>query len=69
MYDSRTKLAHEVVDEVTGYFKDRVFRTIIPRNVKLSEAPSHSEPINIYDSGCIGALSYKKLAAEVIARV
>ena len=69
MYDSRTKLAHEVVDEVTGYFKDRVFRTIIPRNVKLSEAPSHSEPINIYDSGCIGALSYQKLAAEVIARV
>jgi chromosome partitioning protein len=69
MYDSRTKLAHEVVDEVTGYFKDRVFRTIIPRNVKLSEAPSHSEPINIYDSGCIGALSYQKLAAEVITRV
>lgn len=69
MYDSRTRLAHEVVDEVTGYFKDRVFRTIIPRNVRLSEAPSHGEPINRYDAGCIGALSYQKLAAEVIARV
>jgi chromosome partitioning protein len=69
MYDSRTRLAHEVVQEVTGYFKNRVFRTIIPRNVKLSEAPSHGVPINRYDAGCIGARSYEKLAAEVIDRV
>ena len=69
MYDSRTRLAHEVVDEVTGYFKDRVFRTIVPRNVRLSEAPSHGVPINRYDEKCIGALSYQKLATEVIARV
>ena len=69
MYDSRTRLAREVVEEVSGYFKDRVFRTIIPRNVRLSEAPSHSVPINTYDPECLGALSYKKLAEEVINRV
>jgi len=69
MYDARTRLAHEVVEEATSYFKDRVFRTIVPRNVRLSEAPSHSVPIISYDSGCIGALSYQKLAEEVMNRV
>ncbi len=69
MYDTRTRLAHEVVNEVTGYFKRRVFRTIIPRNVRLSEAPSYGQPINQYDPACIGAESYRKLAAEVIERV
>jgi len=66
MYDSRTNLAQEVVQEVTGYFKDKVFRTIIPRNVRLSEAPSYSKPINQYDPECIGAKSYQALAAEVM---
>ena len=69
MYDSRTRLANEVVQEVTGYFKDKVFRTIIPRNVRLSEAPSHSVPINQYEPDCLGAKSYQKLAEEVINRV
>ncbi len=69
MYDSRTRLAHEVVQEVTGYFKEKVFKTVIPRNVRLSEAPSHSVPINQYDITCIGAKSYKKLAREVLDRV
>ena len=69
MYDTRTRLAHEVVEEVTGYFKDRVFRTIVPRNVRLSEAPSHGVPISNYDPTCIGAVSYEKLAAEVLDRV
>ncbi|MGC9311179.1 MAG: ParA family protein [Sediminispirochaetaceae bacterium] len=69
MYDSRTNLANEVVQEVTGYFKQVVFKTIIPRNVKLSEAPSHKVPINQYNSSCIGAISYQKLAQEVIERV
>jgi chromosome partitioning protein len=69
MYDTRTRLANEVVQEVTGYFKDKVFRTIIPRNVRLSEAPSHSVPINQYESDCVGAKSYKKLAEEVVKRV
>ncbi|MBN1797075.1 MAG: ParA family protein [Spirochaetales bacterium] len=69
MYDTRTRLAHEVVQEVTNYFKDKVFRTVIPRNVRLSEAPSHSVPINKYDPECIGAVSYKKLAEEVMIYV
>jgi len=69
MFDSRTRLANEVVHEVTGYFKDKVFRTIIPRNVRLSEAPSHSIPINQYEPECIGAKSYRNFAREVMDRV
>lgn len=69
MYDSRTRLANEVVQEVTSYFKDKVFRTVIPRNVRLSEAPSHSVPINQYNTTCLGAKSYEKLAQEVLRRV
>jgi chromosome partitioning protein len=69
MYDSRTKLAQDVVQQVTQYFKDRVFRTIIPRNVRLSEAPSHGMPICLFDPACIGAKSYEALAKELIARV
>lgn len=66
MYDSRTKLAQEVVQQVSSYFNDKVFSTIIPRNVKLSEAPSHGVPICTYDPKCIGARSYEKLAKEVV---
>jgi chromosome partitioning protein len=69
MYDIRTRLAHEVVNEVTGYFKEKVFRTIIPRNVRLSEAPSFGKPISQYDPQSIGALSYRKLAEEVLKHV
>jgi chromosome partitioning protein len=69
MYDSRTKLAQEVVQQVTEYFKDKVFRTIVPRNVRLSEAPSHGQPICLYDPTCIGAKSYEALAVELIARM
>jgi len=69
MYDSRTRLANDVVQEVCGYFGKKVFKTIIPRNVRLSEAPSHSVPINLYDPTCVGAKSYKKLAEEVLERV
>ena len=68
MYDSRTKLAQEVVQQVSAYFKDRVCSTIIPRNVRLSEAPSHGLPICKYDASCIGARSYEKLAQEVLER-
>lgn len=68
MYDSRTRLAHDVVMQVKTYFKDTVFSTIIPRNVRLSEAPSHGLPICEYDAACQGALSYEKLATEVINR-
>jgi chromosome partitioning protein len=69
MYDSRTRLAQDVVQEVIGYFGKRVFRTIIPRNVRLSEAPSHGVPVHQYDADCVGARSYKKLSEEVLDRV
>jgi chromosome partitioning protein len=69
MYDSRTRLAQDVVQEVISYFGKRVFKTIIPRNVRLSEAPSHGVPISRYDPDCVGARSYKKLAEEVLSRV
>ncbi|MBN1647068.1 MAG: ParA family protein [Spirochaetales bacterium] len=69
MFDSRTKLANEVVQKVTGYFKDKVFKTIIPRNVRLSEAPSHKVPIIMYDPNSSGARSYEQLAGEVVKRV
>ena len=68
MYDSRTRLAQDVVMQVKSYFKDVVFNSIIPRNVRLSEAPSHGQPICVYDPNCLGAKSYQKLAEEVIRR-
>ncbi len=68
MYDSRTRLAQDVVMQVKSYFKELVFNTIIPRNVRLSEAPSHGKPICLYDPNCVGARSYQKLSEEVIAR-
>ena len=68
MYDSRTRLAQDVVLQVKSYFKDVVFNTIVPRNVRLSEAPSHGLPICKYDPECAGAKSYEKLAEEVIRR-
>lgn len=69
MYDSRTRLAQDVVRQVKTYFKDTVFKTIIPRNVRLSEAPSHGLPVSDYAPKSTGALSYEKLAREVLARV
>ena len=66
MYDSRTKLAHDVINQVRQYFPNHVFSTIIPRNVRLSEAPSHGMPICKYDGSCTGAKSYKELAAEIL---
>lgn len=68
MYDPRTNLARDVVHQVTSYFKDRVCSTIIPRNVRLSEAQSHALPICKYDSSCAGARGYAKLAEEVMSR-
>ncbi|MBN1617856.1 ParA family protein [Candidatus Dojkabacteria bacterium] len=68
MFDARTNLATQVVDEVRKYFKDLVFETVIPRNVRLSEAPSYGKPINLYDTKSSGASSYKKLAKEFSSR-
>ena len=68
MYDSRTTLSKQVVDEVQSYFGKKMFKTIIPRNVKLSEAPSHGLPVIKYARVSKGALAYGKLAREVVAR-
>jgi chromosome partitioning protein len=68
MYDPRTRLAQDVVKQVTAYFKEAVFSTIIPRNVRLSEAPSHGQPISLYDPGCSGARAYQSLTRELIRR-
>ncbi len=68
MYDNRTRLAQDVVKDVSDYFKDKVFESLIPRNVRLSEAPSHGLPINLYDPACKGAESYLNLAKEVLQR-
>lgn len=66
MFDARTNLGIQVIEEVKKYFQDKVYRTIIPRNVRLSEAPSHGEPIIIYDPKSKGAEVYLELAKEVI---
>lgn len=68
MYDQRTRLAQDVVSQVKTYFTDAVFSTIIPRNVRLSEAPSRGLPICRYDPVCAGAKSYKLLSDEIMAR-
>ena len=68
MYDARTNLSLQVVENVRANVKQRVYATIIPRNVRLAEAPSHGYPITIYDSKSAGAESYRSLAEEVINR-
>ncbi len=68
MFDSRTRLSAQVAHEVQSFFKDTVFSTIIPRNVRLSEAPSHGQPIDLYDMTSSGANAYEKLAKEFIKR-
>lgn len=68
MFDARTRLSQEVVRQVTEYFKDKVFKTIIPRNVRLSEAPSHGLPAILYDPTCIGAKSYESVTKEIMNR-
>lgn len=66
MFDGRTNLSIEVVEEVKKYFKGKVYTTIIPRNVRLAEAPSHGIPIMLYDKASRGAIAYKELAEEFI---
>ena len=64
MYDKRNKLSSQVEKEARDYFKEKVYLTIIPRNVRLSEAPSHGLPCVVYDKSCVGSKSYLKLAQE-----
>jgi chromosome partitioning protein len=68
MYDDRTNLAQQVTDTLREYFKDRLFRTVIPRNIRLAEAPSHGKPVALYDSRSRGTEAYFELAGEFLAR-
>ena len=68
MFDTRNNLAHQVVSEINSHFGSKVFKTIIPRNVRLSEAPSHGQSIIFYDSRSVGAKKYMALARELDAR-
>jgi chromosome partitioning protein len=66
MYDTRTNLSRDVIEEVKKNFKGKIFKSIIPRNVRVSEAPSYGKPVVLYDAKSKGAIAYKKLAQEVI---
>ena len=68
MYDARLRLANEIFEELKGHFGDLVFNTVIPRNIRISEAPSHGLPVTVYDPSCRGATSHIQLAHEIIAR-
>ena len=68
MYDMRTNLSNQVVKEVKRYFDDKVYKTVIPRNIKLSEAPSFGMPITLYDAKSKGARAYEKLTKEVLKK-
>ncbi len=68
MFDGRTNLSIQVVDEVKRHFGKKVFSTVVPRNVRLSEAPSHGQPITAYDRYCRGAEAYMELAQELLRR-
>ncbi len=66
MFDKRNKLSNQVDEEARKYFKDKVYKTVIPRNVRLSEAPSHGVPCIVYDRACLGSKSYIDLAKEFV---
>ena len=65
MFDARTRLAEQVLNEVRTHFPDQVRETVIPRSVRLSEAPSYGQPVNQYDPVSKGAIAYKALASEI----
>ena len=68
MYDDRTNLAQQVTETLREYFRDRLFRTVIPRNIRLAEAPSHGKPVALYDARSRGTEAYFELAGEFLAR-
>ncbi len=68
MYDMRTNLSQQVVQEVAVHFGDKVYETLIPRSVRLSESPSYGRPIILYDANCVGAAAYRNLAKEFLQR-
>jgi chromosome partitioning protein len=68
MHDARTALSKEVADNVRAFFGPKVYETIIPRNTRVAEAPSHGKPILLYDFDCAGSQAYIRLATEIIER-
>jgi chromosome partitioning protein len=68
MFDRRNNLSHQVANEIRGHLKFNVFKTMIPRNVRLSESPSHGLPVMLYDPQCVGSKAYAGLADEILAR-
>jgi chromosome partitioning protein len=68
MFDGRNRISHQVVEEIRAHFPDKLYRTIIRRNVRLSESPSYGKPVCLYDAGSTGAQDYHELAKELISR-
>ena len=69
MYDGRLNLSKQVVEEVNSFFKEKLFKTMIHRNVRLSEAPSFGKPVLLYDANSTGAQNYMNLTEEILQRV
>jgi chromosome partitioning protein len=69
MFDPRNNICHQVAEDVTQHFGWQVFETVISRNVRLTEAPSHGQPINVYDPLSKGSVGYEQLARELLSRV
>lgn len=68
MYDERTNLAQQVTENLKGFFSDKLFKTVIPRNIRLAEAPSHGKPVMLYDNRSKGTEAYRELAEELLVR-
>ena len=68
MYDARNNLSNDVSDQLIHHFGDKVYRTVIPRNIRLAEAPSHGQPVMLYDKTCSGAIAYLALAGEILRK-
>ena len=68
MHDKRNNLSDMVADDVRAHFGDKVYKTVIPRNVRVSEAPSHGKPVLLYDINSAGAQAYARLAGEMLTR-
>lgn len=68
MYDKRNALSCQVANDVRTHLKDKVFQTVIPRNIRISEAPSHGKPVLVYDVKCVGSHAYMNLAKEILAK-